>query len=52
MSTDGCSVATTIQQRKSKDACEVINIGDEIQFFFAPSGEICPAQRPLTQQSC
>lgn len=33
MSTDGVSVAATIQERKSKDACKVINIGDEIKFI-------------------
>ena len=35
MSTDGVSVAATIQQRKSKNACEVININDEIGFIKA-----------------
>jgi hypothetical protein len=35
ISTDGVSVAATIQERKSKDVCEVIHIGDEIQFIKA-----------------
>jgi hypothetical protein len=35
MSTDGVSVAATIQQRKSNNVCKVIHIGDEIQFIKA-----------------
>ena len=35
MSTDRVSVAATIQQRKPKNACEVIDINDEIGFMKA-----------------